>query len=215
MRHASAGVCAFRASSFGLFFIYKIHTHRQRLCKVYIQTHVMLDKECSPLCDMHCLVCVLSGPVALVCTLSMKTLHPTLPCNRQVLMGLPSPTTLEQVCSFSHSVKLTFSVKAQAWKRLGYAIFRGSLAEFLRGKNISAEKRLSDIYVNVPFWVLSPCVKGTFSFLCFVYWWLIKTDLIWLCFCTASWPCAAAALWWDASARTFHWNDWNYLVQLQ
>ena len=101
----------------------------------------MLDKGCSPLCGMHCLVCVLSGPVALVCTPSMKTLQPTLPCNRQALMGLPSPTTLEQVCSFSHSVKLIFSLKAQAWKRLGYAIFRGSLTEFLRKKNISAGKR--------------------------------------------------------------------------
>ena len=28
---------------------------------------------------------------------------------------------------------------------------------------------------------LSPCFKGKFSFLCLVYWWIIKTDLIWWC----------------------------------
>ena len=188
----------------------------------------MLDKECSPLCDMHCLVCVLSGPVASVCTPLMKTLHPTLPCSQQVLMGLPSLTTLEQVCSFSHSVNLTFSVKAQAWKCLGYAIFRGSLTDLLRGKNTSAQKRLSDIYVNVPFW--AHVSKDFFIFmLCILMNNKIWFDLIWLCFCTASlsevqllsqcpkkyWPCAAAVLWWDASVRTFYWNYWNYLVQVQ
>ena len=32
---------------------------------------------------------------------------------------------------------------------------------------------------NVPSWILSPCVKEKSSFLCFVYWWIIKTYLIW------------------------------------
>ena len=31
--------------------------------------------------------------------------------------------------------------------------------------------------LNVPSWVLSPCVKGKCTFLCFVYWWIIKIDL--------------------------------------
>ena len=38
------------------------------------------------------------------------------------------------------------------------------------------------VILNVPSWVLSPCVKGKFTFLCFVYWWIIKIyliDLIW------------------------------------
>ena len=30
------------------------------------------------------------------------------------------------------------------------------------------------VILNVPSWVLSPCVKGFLSFLCFVYWWIIK-----------------------------------------
>ena len=34
------------------------------------------------------------------------------------------------------------------------------------------------VILNVPSWVLSPCVMGKFSFLCFVYWWLIKIWLI-------------------------------------
>ena len=35
------------------------------------------------------------------------------------------------------------------------------------------------VILNVPSGVLSPCVKGNFSFLCFVYWWIIKIYLIW------------------------------------
>ena len=35
------------------------------------------------------------------------------------------------------------------------------------------------VILNVPSWVLSPCVKGKFTFLCFVYWWIIKIYLIW------------------------------------
>ena len=31
--------------------------------------------------------------------------------------------------------------------------------------------------LNVPSWVLSPCVKEKCTFLCFVYWWIIKIDL--------------------------------------
>ena len=35
------------------------------------------------------------------------------------------------------------------------------------------------LFSYVPSWVLSPGVNGKFSFLCFVYWWTIKIDLIW------------------------------------
>ena len=35
------------------------------------------------------------------------------------------------------------------------------------------------VILNVPSWVLSPCVKGKFGFLCFVYFWIIKIYLIW------------------------------------
>ena len=35
------------------------------------------------------------------------------------------------------------------------------------------------VILNVPSWVLSPCVKGKCSCLCFVYWWIIFIWLIW------------------------------------
>ena len=34
---------------------------------------------------------------------------------------------------------------------------------------------------------LSPCVKGKFTFLCFVYWWIIKIDLVWLTLVSPFW----------------------------
>lgn len=64
------------------------------------QTRVTSDQDCSLLRHVHWLVCMLSGPVALVYTRLMKTHLPTLPCNREVLMGLWSQTTLEQVCTY-------------------------------------------------------------------------------------------------------------------
>ena len=65
--------------------------------------------------------------------------------------GFAKPDYFGAGMFFFTQCELTFSVKAQAWKCLGYAIFRGSLTDLLRGKNTSAQKSLSDIYVNVPF----------------------------------------------------------------
>ena len=47
------------------------------------------------------------------------------------------------------------------------------------------------VILNVPFepfWVLSPCVKGKFSFLCFVYWWIIKIYLFIIYLYQFDWP---------------------------
>ena len=82
------------------------------------QTRVTSDQDCSLLRHVHWLVCMLSGPVALVYTRLMKTHLPTLPCNREVLMGLWSQTTLEQVCTLLHKVLLTCSwseASPRAW----------------------------------------------------------------------------------------------------
>ena len=103
------------------------------------------------------------------------------------------------------------SLGVRLWKKPGQACGERMWVRFLR---------IYFIFIIFICTFMSPCVKETFSFLCLVYWWIIKTDLIWLarkCYklgqwrgvfgsdCNSSFPYASTTNWIQKSDLLLVW----------